>query len=84
MNIVTKAQSFYIGEKSNKIDFLTSIAGLSYEEVDAKKDFFKIENKRVPVIHYEHLIVNKMLTDRPQDKADVDMLQKIQRHRGKK
>lgn len=79
----TNTQSFFIGEKSNRIDLLTNIAGLSYEEADVKKVYFNMKDKKVPVIHYEDLIVNKMLTDRPQDKADVDMLQKIQQERSK-
>lgn len=75
----TQTQAFFIGEKNNKIDFLTDISGVSYPEADSKKVFLEINSEKIPVIHYEHLIVNKMLSDRPQDKADVDMLQKIRK-----
>lgn len=74
----TQTQSFYIGEEKNRIDFLTSIAGVSYLEADAQKVLLKIEGKNIPVISFEHLIVNKMISGRPQDKADVDILQKVQ------
>lgn len=79
-----QAQSFYIGEEKNKIDFLTCMAGVSYAEAVAQKVSLQMKNKSIPVISYKHLIVNKMLSDHPQDKADVAMLQKIRSHQRKK
>lgn len=80
----TQAQSFYIGEEKNKIEFLTEIAGVSYTEADAQKVFLQVNDKKIPVIHFQHLIINKMFAGRPQDKADVDMLQKIRRAKNRK
>ena len=37
--------------------------------------------QKIPVINYHHLITLKILAARPQDKADVDILQKINRFR---
>jgi hypothetical protein len=75
-------QVLHIGERPNKIDFLTKVQGLSYNEADVKKDLLPLKDKFVPVIDYNHLIILKMLAGSPQDKADIDMLQKI--HKNKK
>jgi DNA-directed RNA polymerase subunit H (RpoH/RPB5) len=61
----TKPLAFYIGEKKNKIDFLTVIAGVTYDEADAKKVFLQINNIKIPVIDYNDLVVNKMIVGRP-------------------
>ncbi len=74
-----KTQSFHIGEEKNRIDLLTHIAGLSYEEAAPDKEFLEIDEKKIPFIAYNHLIINKMVAGRSQDKADVDILQKVHR-----
>lgn len=75
----TKGHSFYVGENKNRIDFITHIVGVTYNEADIKKVFLNIDGKKIPVIPFEHLILNKILAGRPQDKADVDMLRKIKK-----
>ncbi len=77
----TEVQVLHIGEKPNKIDFLTKVLGLTYDEADSKKSLLPLKDKNIPVIHYHHLIVLKMLAGRPQDKADIDILQKINKFR---
>lgn len=79
----TEPQVLYIGKKPNKIDFMTKIQGLSFEEAADKKVLLSLEGQHIPVIHYDHLIISKMLMGRSQDKADVEMLQKIQRLRNR-
>lgn len=74
---------FHIGQKPNKIDFLTKVQGLTYGEADKEKKLLPIKEEFVPVINYYHLITLKMLAGRPQDKADVDVLQKINQFRKK-
>jgi hypothetical protein len=78
----TKAQVLSLGDKPNKIDILTKVQGLNFEEADKEKKMFPMKDKLVPIIQYHHLIITKMITGRPQDKADVDVLQKI--NKGKK
>jgi hypothetical protein len=73
----------HIGEKPNKIDFLTKVHGLAFNEADKQKVLLPLKNQQVPIIHYHHLIVLKILAGRPQDKADVDILQKINQFRNK-
>ena len=79
----SQIQVLHTGEKPNKIDFLTKVHGLTFDEADAKKVYFPLKDEKVPIIHYHHLITLKMLAGRPQDKADVEILQKINQFKNK-
>ena len=79
----TEIQVLNLGEKPNKIDFLTKVHGLTFDEADLQKAYFPLKDKQIPIIHYHHLITLKMLAGRPQDKADVDILQKINQFKKK-
>ena len=79
----TEIQVLNLGEKPNKVDFLTKVHGLTFEEADLQKVYFPLKDKQVPIIQYHHLITLKMLAGRPQDKADVDILQKINQFKKK-
>lgn len=68
---------FYFGEYPIRTDFLTKISGVNYSDAAHKVNYFTIEKQKIPIIHFEHLILSKISTDRIQDKADVEMLQKI-------
>ena len=72
-------QVFHLGVKPNKIEFLTKINGVTYQEADRKKILLPLMTQQVSILHVEHLIANKMLSDRLKDKADVEELQKILR-----
>lgn len=80
----TSSQVLHIGKPPNKIDFLTKVQGLSFEEAMEKKVSVLLGDEQLPILHYDHLIISKMLAGRPQDKADVDMLQKIKRAKDEK
>lgn len=71
------AQSFSIGENETRIDFLTKISGVTFGDAINKCAKLPLSDKTVPVIQYEHLVLNKMMSGRPKDIADVDELQKI-------
>ncbi|MBI5218832.1 MAG: nucleotidyltransferase [Bacteroidia bacterium] len=73
----SQAQSFYYGEPPLRVDFLTKVSGLSFSECYSKAVFLQFGKYKIPVLNFNDLIVNKMLSDRLQDKADVDELQKI-------
>lgn len=77
----TKAHSFHLGENEEKIDFLTKISGVSWEECEPHVSMLTLADKSVKVIQYKHLIINKIVSDRPQDRADVAILQKINKYR---
>ena len=77
----TKANTFYTGEEPERIDFLTQISGIKWDEAIVNVSALILKEKLVPVIRFKDLIVNKMLSDRPKDRADVDELQKINKYR---
>ena len=80
----TQAEVFSMGDKPDKIDFLTKVQGLDYENADEKKLFFPLKDQQVPIVQYHHLIQMKMIAGRAQDKADVEILQKINQFRDNK
>lgn len=80
----TQSQALHVGEKPNQVEFLTFTQGLDFEDAYQKKEILELEGNPIPVLHYEHLIVTKMLLGRPQDKADIDKLKKIQQYRNRK
>lgn len=77
----TAANSFHIGQDANRIDFLTHISGVNYPEAEKQKVFLPLLSKQVPVIHYHHLIINKIKSARPKDMLDVGELQKINQYK---
>ncbi|MBV6454765.1 MAG: nucleotidyltransferase [Bacteroidetes bacterium] len=72
-----EAQVFSIGEPPLRIDFLTKVNLVSFEEALSHQKFFTIEDFSVAVIGYDHLILTKINTNRPKDKNDIEQLQQI-------
>lgn len=75
----TRTLAFHIGSPPERIDFLTRISGVKFEEAEKDQAFIAEENLKIPVISYKHLIINKMLSTRMKDKADVEELSEIRR-----
>lgn len=73
----SEAQTFFIGERPRRIDFLTKITGITYHEASPKVNYLPIGDDKIPVIHYHHLILSKISNERPKDKIDVEELQRI-------
>lgn len=66
-----------IGYPPLRIDILTSIDGVGFEEAYANK-LMVVENEiTIPFISLQELIKNKKATGRPQDLLDVKQLQQI-------
>ena len=83
MNFVNPLPVFFIGEKPRRIDFVTLISNISFEVAIEKVNYFSIgENVKVPVIHFDHLILSKKSTGRIKDKADIEELKRINKNRG--
>ena len=74
-------QILILGEKPMQTDFMTKIQGVEYEEAEKNKMLLTLTGQQIPVIHFKHLILNKMVCGRPQDVADVEILQEINRNR---
>ena len=75
----TAHQVFTLGSEPQKIDFLTKINQVSFEDANADKVIAEFENMLVPVINLNHLVLSKINSGRRKDEADVEELQKIQR-----
>lgn len=71
--------AFHIGLPPEKIDFLTKIAGVNFDEAFSHKALLPVQNYQIPVLHLNDLIANKLLSARLKDKADVEELQKIEK-----
>ncbi len=77
----TKHLVFSIGMEPQKIDFLTHVNLVSYPEADSQKVMAAIDGISLPIIHLNHLYLTKINTGRPQDKTDVETLQRIRQER---
>jgi hypothetical protein len=75
----SQAFAFHFGEPPRRVDFLTKMAGLNFDDAEKKNQFFVVEGKKIPVLNIDELIVNKMYSGRMKDKADIEELQKIMR-----
>jgi len=65
---------FQIGVGPRRIDILTRIDGVTFQEAYARRSTIRLEGMDVPVISREDLIANKRATGRTQDLADVERL----------
>lgn len=66
---------FQIGVSPSRIDILTSIEAVEFNDAWRDRLEVEIEGLSVPVIGRAHLIVNKKAVGRPQDLADVERLE---------
>jgi hypothetical protein len=67
---------FQIGVSPNRIDLLTSVTGLTFQEAWERRVPVPIGGLRIPVLSREDLIRNKKAVGRPRDLADVAELEK--------
>jgi hypothetical protein len=64
-----------LGLPPNRIDILTGVSGLSFDEAWANRIEEPIEGVRVPVLGREDLRRNKLASGRDKDRADVKGLE---------
>ena len=74
---------FQIGNSPRRIDIMTNISGVKFEQAYANKTTISIEGIEVPVISLEDLIANKRASARTQDLADVEKLESVSLQKGK-
>ena len=70
----TPATVFQIGVSPRRIDILTSIEGVTFDEAWPQRMNVDIDRLTVPVIGRKHLIKNKRALGRSQDMADLERL----------
>ena len=69
-------------EKSHaELIFITMISNVKFEEAMQRVNYSALENEKVPVIHYNDLILSKLTSNRLKDKADIEELEKINKYR---
>ena len=66
---------FQIGVVPCRIDILTDIDGVEFDEAWANRRYIKIHGIDIPVIGMQELLKNKKAAGRPQDIADVTRLE---------
>jgi hypothetical protein len=69
------------GIPPNRIDLLTKISGVEFEEAWADRVYGELDGITLPFISRELLIHNKLATGRAKDLADVEALQKTDQKR---
>jgi predicted nucleotidyltransferase len=66
---------FQIGVAPCRIDIITQISGVEFEQAYPKRKEIEIDGIKVPVISKEDLICNKESTGREKDKLDSKFMQ---------
>lgn len=66
---------FQMGNPPWRIDLLTSIDGVSFDEAWKERQEWPVEGLAIPIISRHHLIANKRAVGRTKDMADVEELE---------
>ena len=74
-DLMTPGIVFQIGVAPRRIDILTSIDGVEFEEAKEDRIEVEIEGIKISVIGKKHLIENKRAAGRPKDQADLAWLE---------
>lgn len=69
--------AFHFWEEPERVDCLTYVSNIDFITAHNQKEIIVFEGVTIPIIHYNHLILTKISSDRLKDKADVEELQKI-------
>ena len=73
-DFVRPDQVIQVGVVPNRVDFITSISGVGFEEAWAGRVSGAFGDQRVSYIGKAELISNKRAAGRPQDQIDIDWL----------
>ena len=65
---------FQIGIVPRRIDIITKISGVDFEQAFSRREEFVIDNVKVPFISKQDLITNKQATGREKDSIDIKNL----------
>ncbi len=70
---------FQIGVPPSRIDILTSISGVSFEQAWPNRTTIRVESLAIPVLGKKDFIANKRAVGRPKDLSDLDLLDETER-----
>ena len=68
-------QTVQLGVAPYRIDLLTEIDGVSFEQAWGGRGSFALDEVEVPVIGLAELLINKRASGRPQDLGDIAVLE---------
>jgi hypothetical protein len=68
-----------IGVEPSKIEILTQVDGLQFNESYIKRKCFKVDKLQIPYIEFDDLIKNKLASGRYKDLADIEQLKKLKK-----
>jgi predicted nucleotidyltransferase len=74
-DFATEGIVFQIGNNPRRIDILTRISGVEFQQAYERRNTLSLEGIDIPVISLEDLIANKRATGRTQDLADIERLE---------
>ena len=76
-DLTTPGTVFQIGVVPNRVDLLTAIDGVSFEEAWSRRVVPRVSGLSIPVIGRADLIANKRATGRTVDLADAERLEAL-------
>jgi hypothetical protein len=71
--------AFHFWDEPYKVDIMTKISGVSFDEADTKKIIMNYEGLSIPFLDLHHLVLSKLSTGRSRDQVDVEELQKVKK-----
>src|SRR5579872_4113494 len=81
-DLETLGTGFKMGEPPSRVDILTQIEGVRFEDAWPRRIETSFAAVRCAVIGRADLLANKRAAGRPQDLADVAALEKLEKPRG--
>lgn len=67
---------FQIGLEPRRIDLLTSLSGIEFEDAWRDRQYRLIDGLNIPVLSKKHLLTNKLAIGRDKDIGDAGWLKK--------
>jgi hypothetical protein len=72
---------FHIGDVPERIDFLSKVQGLNFDEAFKQREILNVKDHTIPILRLDDLIANKLLANRLKDRADIENLLKIRKNK---
>jgi len=67
---------FQIGVIPRRIDIITQIDGVSFNQCWQNREYIHCNNLKIPIICIDDLLLNKSASGRTKDKADIEWIKK--------
>jgi hypothetical protein len=76
-DFASPGQTYQMGQKPRRIDILTQLSGVSFDDAWANRVVGEVRGRRVPYIGVNALRTNKLASGRPKDLADAAWLDSV-------